>query len=248
MAQSWPDAQAQDQPRGVHVAGRGDGRIDQAFGPGEDLDRRPRPAASAAMSKSWMVKSRKRPPLVGMKPGGGGAGSWLIDVQRLQRADLAGVEPRLQRAGSADRSAVEGDEERLGRPLAARRRAPAAARGRGRAASRRTPPCRPRSAASARSRWVSVEVAIDARRRSAGSARTPVQARRPRSRARRPARRPPRRAARPARRGRAAGWRRRCAPCTCAHAPGAEQRDLRRAAHAAAAVRRPCAYGLMGSC
>ena len=41
-----------------------------------------------AMSKSWMVKSRNRPPLVGMNAGGGGRGSWLIRLT-VSRSPMA---------------------------------------------------------------------------------------------------------------------------------------------------------------
>ena len=58
-----------------------------------------------AMSKSWMVKSRNSPPLVGMNDGGGGAGSWLIScrVSSVPSAPEASLALRAWKCGSKRR-------------------------------------------------------------------------------------------------------------------------------------------------
>src|SRR5690606_33017436 len=55
------------------------------------------PSSQRARSRSWMVKSLNRPPLVGMKPGGGAAGSWLTSCSDSSRP----MSPASTRALSA---------------------------------------------------------------------------------------------------------------------------------------------------
>ncbi len=232
------------QPRGVDVAGRGDGRIDQAGGPGEELGRVlvQQPARHVEVVDGEVAEEAA----AGRDEGRRRRRGVVADqVQRFQRADLAGRQPRLQRAVVRIEALVEGDVERLRRPLQ-------------------------RDSVGAQPRQVEVERLL-AEHRLAGRQRRQHevevgaggggdQHRRDRRIGEHAVHAADRAAELGGHRARDPGVRIDDADQVearvgggvpamhLAHAPGPQQRHLRRAAHAAAAVRRPCAYGLMGSC
>ena len=128
-------------------------------------------SSQRAMSKSWMVKSRKSPPLVGMKAGGGGAGSWLIRCS----VSSAPISPLAIRAFSAPQCGSKRLLKATYSGCAGRSSSAAWARSRARSRSSgfsQNTALPAASAARTRSRWVLVEVETSTAA-IAGSASTP---------------------------------------------------------------------------
>src|SRR5579872_3081309 len=123
-----------------------------------------------AMSKSWMVKSRNSPPLVGMNAGGGGAGSWLIrcSVSSAPIAPDASFAFSAWKCGSKRRlkATYSGAAAALSSASASRSRA--SSRSSGFSQNTALPA---RRAASTMSRWALVGLAMSTPA-SSGSART----------------------------------------------------------------------------